>query len=176
MPPDKNPHDELVTWLVIAALAIGAAVMWWWDNHLPQAVVGVLNPVVILVPSWLMARWKRAWYAWLAFWVLAGLYAVSAVVWLTGGWYPGSGLAVAGGVAVLGVFAVLIKMPRRQPPAVPETRHVVHHHVLHGPGRQATEIPAAAWTATVTGSTPRAFTRIRKAITGPAGDATTEGK
>ena len=175
MPPSRKPHDELVTWLVIAALAVGAAVMWWWDNHLPGAVVAVLNPAVILVPSWLMARWKRAWYAWLAFWVLAGLYAVSAVVWLTAGWDPGSGLAAAGGAAVLGVFAALIKMPRRQPPAVPETRHVVHHHVLHGPRGQAVELPASPWTAAVTGSDEPARQEVRQVPRTRRG-AITEGK
>ena len=175
MPPSRKPHDELITWLVIAAIAIGAAVMWWWDNHLPRAVTGVLNPALILVPSWLMARWKRAWYAWLAFWVLAGLYAVSAVVWLTAGWDSGSGLAAAGGAAVLGVFAALIKMPRRQPPAVPETRHVVHHHVLHGPGGQGAGLPASSWTAAVTGSDEPARQEVRRVPRTSRG-AITEGK
>lgn len=127
--------------------AMAAAVaMTWLSAKVPYAVAWLVNSAVITGVSYAMARWKRAWYAWLAFWGIVAVCALNGLLKATTALLDSSwsGAAWLLAWAVVGCWYWLVRAPRRQPPEAPGEVHVVHHHVLHPPGwtAAAEEIPA----------------------------------
>ena len=138
----SQAHDRFVTKAVGVVLIAACIPMWWWDTHWPGWLVDIINPVLVTTVAYALARWKRSRLAWGMFWVLAGLYAVSVVLWVTGGLglADTSAAAEAAGLVLISLVVCLVRIPRVHPPAAPKVSHVVHHHVLHGPDGRAVEV------------------------------------
>ena len=142
----KSDHERIVTsgaWW--GTLAVTLAMMWL-TTVVPYAVAWLVNSVVTIGVSYAMARWKRAWYGWLAFWGIVAVCALNgllkaATTLLDAPW---SGVTWILAWLLASSWYWLVRAPRRQSPATPQVSHVVHHHVLHAPGGvTGTAIPAA---------------------------------
>jgi hypothetical protein len=157
----KSDHGRVVTsgaWLASMAAAL---LLTWADGRMPYICAWLLNTAAVLGAAYGMARWKRAWYAWLCFWALAAVCALNGLLkaftpLLDSQWSSATWILAW---LIAGCWYWLIRAPRRRRPAVPQEIHVIHHHVLHD-GRGA----GAAWSMTaevpqreVTASAPKAL-------------------
>ena len=114
-----SDHDRVVTSGAWAGAMAAAAVLMWADNHMPYACAWLLNTAVVLGTAYGMARWKRAWYAWLCFWALAVICAAegilkAATTLLDAPW---SNATWVFAWLLVGCWYWLVRAPRRQPPA-----------------------------------------------------------
>ena len=190
-----SDHGRVVTsgaWM--GALA-GTSLLGLADMRIPGWCAFLLNWTICLAVCYFMARWKRAWYAWAAFWGMAAVCLLAGILTLAGlmhGQLSAASWWVA--CAMVFVWYWLVRIPRLQPAVEAVERrevHVIHHVIHHGPelpGRTAAEMPAAPARKVIAGSAraigpaarkdqlSRVRDGIRKAITGTAGDATTEGR
>jgi hypothetical protein len=166
----RTDHDRVVTsgaW--IGAIA-GISGLGWLDTHIPAWCAFLLNWTVILAVCYGMARWKRAWYAWLALWgmaatcVLCGILQLAGAMdsqWSAASWWTACLMAF--------IWYWLIRMPRLHPVAEAIERHEIHvvHHVIHHgqdlPGWTATGIPAGAPRKVVAGKA-QAISPARKSL------------
>jgi hypothetical protein len=142
----QTDHDRVINsgaWLGAIA-AMGA--LGWLDMRMPAWCAFLLNWTVVLAACYAMARWKRAWYAWLAFWGMAAVCLAAGILQLAGLMGGMSSAAVWWvASAVVFIWYWLIRMPRlRAAAAAVERReiHVFHHVIHHGP-----QLPG--WTAEV---------------------------
>jgi hypothetical protein len=144
-PPARTDHDRIVTsgaWTgaIVFMLAFG-----WLDTKMPAWAGFALDWTAILAVCYAMACWKRAWYAWAAFWgmavtcLLCGALALAGVTsnqWSAASWV----LACV----MVSIWYWLIRMPRKHPAVLAALErheiHVFHHIVHHGP-----QLPG--WTA-----------------------------
>lgn len=129
------------TWTGIIGLAVVSANMpgWAWNGLL-------LNSAVILTAAGAVAAYKRSRAAWACFWLVAvATLAVCPVAELAG--------LVHGNYGVPDVIAVvtevfawywLLRIPRVRPAVVPQSSHVIVHHVMHGVLGQAGEAAGQA--------------------------------
>lgn len=153
---DNKTAQTLIWWAAWLYATTAASFLLWADSNLPTFGVWAVNRVVILGTAYGLARWKRTRLAWGMFWVLAGFETVGTVVdFFTGFRFdakdsPTGVLASCVGLTVLGLLYVLYKLPRFRPAKAADVSHVVHHHVLHGPGSSlppgvdVTQVPVAA--------------------------------
>ena len=170
---EMSDHDRVLSsgaWL--GAMAVMAA-CGWLDGHMPHACGFALNWAAVLAVCYGMAAWKRAWYAWAAFWAMAATCLVAGVLQLAGAMAgPWSVACWCVASAMVFIWYWLIRMPRLQPAVQAVERREVHvfHHVIHhgqelrGPvTAQVTGVPARrviAGTAQAIGPA-----RVRGAIT-----------
>jgi hypothetical protein len=110
MNEQKDDHGRVVTsgawWGTIGF----TAVMAWLSSKVPYAVAWTLNTAVVVTVSYAMARWKRAWYAWAAFWGIAGVAAPE----------PGAARAAQAGLAVTMGGLITLRRRRHAAPARPD--------------------------------------------------------
>jgi hypothetical protein len=122
--------------------------MIWVAAHVPYVVAWLANSAATAGVSYAMARWKRAWYAWLAFWVIVAVSVLNGLLkaatpWLDSPWSSASWV----------LAWIIVWAWYWHPPAPGQVTHVVHHHVFHVPG--AAQLPDSvpgpasmpAWTA-----------------------------
>lgn len=134
----KDDHERIITsgaWFATLAVSSLLAIA---DAHMIYILGWLLNTTIILGVSYAMAKWKRAWFAWLAFWGLAAICVLCGILkaatpWLNGDW---SGGTQAMAWLIVGCWYWLLRAPRLHPPAPPIEQHVWHHHVVHGPDGQ----------------------------------------
>jgi hypothetical protein len=134
MMDDHRRTIESGAW--IGAMVV-AALLGMLDRHLPHLLAFAVNWLVVLAVCYGMALWKRAWYAWLAFWLMAAICPVSGILQLAGVMTTMSSDAVwMVACAVVFAWYWLVRIPRKQPEAVQDAQatHVIHHHVFHVPG------------------------------------------
>ena len=160
----KTATERLIGWTVLAGVTAATMILWWVDYHAPAIVVWFANRVAVLGSAYGMAWWKRAWYAWAVFWVLAAMQFAGFILDLLDGFArdsvnsPVSTFSAMAGLFVLGLLYLLGRLPRRRAAASAQAAvsHVVHHHVLHGLDGQAEQLPESVWTASVIdGTAPR---------------------
>jgi hypothetical protein len=142
--PGRSAHDQVVTsgaWWGTLAFTLA---MIWVAAHVPWVVAWLANSAVTAGVSCAMARWKRAWYAWLAFWVIVAVSMLNGLLKAATPLLDSSWSAASWILAWIIVWAWywLVRIPRRHPPAPGPVTHVVHHHVFHAPG--AVQLPGAA--------------------------------
>jgi hypothetical protein len=138
----KDDHGRIVTSGAWFGTLVVSALLSIADLHMPYILGWLLNTTVILGVSYVMARWKRAWYAWLAFWGLAATCLLCAILkaatpWLDGSWSSGT---QAMAWLLVGCWYWLLRAPRKHPPKLADVTHIVHHHVLHHPDGRAVEV------------------------------------
>ena len=163
----QTDHDRVVTSGAWTGAILGMALVGWLDMHLPGLLAWALEWAVILGACYAMAAWKRAWYAWAAFWGMAALCPLAGILRLAGA-LDSAWSATAWWLACVMVFLWywLVRIPRLQPAvqAVARTEiHVFHHVIHHGaglPSADVTQIPG--WSA------PSVTASARPAIQGPA--------
>lgn len=129
------------TWTGITGLAVVSANMpgWAWNGLL-------LNSAVILTAAGAVAAYKRSRAAWACFWVIAfATLAIGPFAELAGLVHGNYGVPDVI-VVVVEVFAWywLLRFPRVRPAAVPQSSHVIVHHVMHGALGQAGEAAGQA--------------------------------
>jgi hypothetical protein len=138
----QQRHDDFATRVVGVALIAAIVPMWWWDYHLTPWLVDIINPVLVTTVAYGLARWKRSKLAWGMFWLLLAIYAVSMTLWVVSGLglADTSSIDTLGGLALMGIVWALWRMPRWHPAAPPKVEHVIHYHVLHGPGMAEVDV------------------------------------
>ena len=157
----ESDHDRVIGSGAWTALTVFALLMCWADARLPPWAAFLLTWALVLPVTFGMAAWKRAWYAWAAWWGLVALCAFTAVADLATGLLSRPFGLVSDVSAVVFVFLWywLIRMPRRQPAVAASVSHVVHHHVLHpAPGWAGAEVEAPAAVGELGQVAPRAIT------------------
>jgi hypothetical protein len=135
-PPRDSDHSRVVrsgAWLgaIVFTSAFG-----WLDTAIPHWLGFLLNWTVVLAVCYAMACWKRAWYAWLAFWgmaaaaLLCGSLSLAGV--MKGDWSAASWVMAC---VIVFIWYWLVRMPRLQPTvqAVARTEIHVFHHVINYP-------------------------------------------
>jgi hypothetical protein len=172
-----SDHDRVMSSGALLGTIAGMAGIGWLEIQLPALASWALEWAIILAVCCAMALWKRAWYAWAAFWGMAVLCPLAGILHLAGA-MTGQWSAASWWVACAMVFIWywLVRMPRLQPAVQAAGRreiHVFHHVIHHGPelaGWAAAEIdggtavPVSARKVTPGAITPRKV--IRGAITG----------
>lgn len=147
----QSDHDRIVSSGAWAGAFLFTVAMLWVSVKLPFALAWLINSAVVIGTSYLMARWKRAWYAWLCFWIIVGVCAANGLLkaatpWLDHPWSSASWIVAW---VVVWSWYWLVRIPRRHPPAPPQVSHVVHHHVVHGV--QGVQLPAGVDVTAVPG-------------------------
>jgi hypothetical protein len=131
----KTDHDRVITSGAWLGFGLGVALLGWLDGHIPHLLGFLLNWTAVLAVCYAMAVWKRAWYAWAAFWGMAVLCVTGGIMQLLGlltsQWSTGSWVI---GCTMVFVWYWLVRIPRLHPPAPLQVSHVIHHHVFHAPG------------------------------------------
>jgi len=134
MSEGKSDHVRVATSGAWWGAIIVSGFMAWADPQMPLFCSWPLNTAVILGACWAMAAWKRAWFAWLAFWGMAACCVADGVS-------AALGLERSFSSAMLWLLASayvtcwywLVRAPRRHPPEpAQQAMHVIHHHVIHG--------------------------------------------
>lgn len=137
----KDDHGRVVTSGAWTGLGLGVAALGILNGHMPHVCGFLLDWAAILAVCYFMARHKRAWYAWAAFWGMAALCVAGGIFQLAGlmtsQWSEGSW---AIGCAMVFVWYWLVRIPRLHPPKLPDVTHIVHHHVMHGPDGRAIDL------------------------------------
>ncbi len=157
----RTDHGRVLDSGAFTGALIVSAFLAWADTKMPLLCAWLVNTAVILGVSWAMAAWKRAWYAWLAFWGMSVICVIDGCL---------DAVAYRGTTAVAAVWPVacayvfiwywLVRSPRRQPPPPPQVIHVMHHGL---PG-QVTAVPVP-----VTAPGRKVITgRVIRAIESPA--------
>lgn len=131
-----DDHGRVVTSGAWFGALIVSGLLAIADLHMPFVLGWLLNSSVILGVSYFMARWKRAWYAWACFYGLVAVCLLNGLLkaatpWLDGSWSAGTQTLAW---LLVGCWYWLVRAPRKQLPKAPDVSHVVHHHVIHGPG------------------------------------------
>ena len=128
----------------------------------PYLLAWTVNSSVTIGVSYAMARWKRAWYAWLSFWLIVAVSLANGLLKAATPWLdsPWSGASWVLALVIVWSWYWLVRIPRLQPAAAAVERREVHvfHHVIH----HGQELPGWA-AAEVTSDTA-----ARKVITGTA--------
>jgi hypothetical protein len=173
----RTDHGRVVTSGAWIGAAAATAALGWLDMRMPAWCAFLLNWTVVLAVCYGMARWKRAWYAWLAFWGMAAICPVAGILQLAG-LMGGMSSAAVWWVASAMVFVWywLIRMPRLRGAAEAIERreiHVFHHVIHHGqelPGWTAEAVPAED-ARKVTAGEVRAISPPRRDLLARARDA-----
>jgi hypothetical protein len=130
---------------VMTDSGVKAAEAAWWGLAVWIVVMDAISYTVpawigyflvwgsILLPCGAVAAYKRLRRGWL---LVVGL-AVLAVVCgfyglITGSMGHVTNLGIAAFMAIVVIWHVLVRMPRKLPAPAPQVTHVVHHHVVHG--------------------------------------------
>jgi hypothetical protein len=113
---------------LIGSIALAAV-----EQHVPGPVAWLVNTVVILGVAALVCRYKRSSAVWACFWTLTAICVIDPVLGLAGllGSFSSPVLWVVV-LAEVGAWYWLFRFPRVRPAAVPQTSHVIVHHVMHG--------------------------------------------
>lgn len=139
-----SDHERVASSGAWLGFGLGVGALGILDTHMPHVCAFLLNWTFVLAACYFIAVWKRAWYAWVAFWGMAVLCPVGGIMELAGAlssqWSIGAWLL---GCAMCFVWYWLIRMPRLQAAVQAVERHEVHviHHVIH----HGQEIPG--WSA-----------------------------
>ena len=141
-------HDRIITSGAWTGAIAGIAGMGWLETYLPHLAAFALSWAAVLGVCYAMACWKRAWYAWAAFWGMAATCVLCGILQLAGE-MRGPAPAASWGVACLMVFIWywLVRMPRLQPAVQAVVRHEIHvfHHVVQElPGWASAEVTGPA--------------------------------
>lgn len=115
------------------------------ELHVPVVVAWLVNTVAVLGVAAVVCRYKRSRAVWACFAVLAAGCALDPVLEL-------AGLMNGFSSVVLWAFVLtetaawywLFRFPRVRPAAVPQSSHVIVHHVMHGALGQAGEAAGQA--------------------------------
>jgi hypothetical protein len=143
-PAPRQASSVILSGAWAGAIA-GVAALGWLDTYIPHLAAFLLNWTVVLAVCYAMACWKRAWYAWLAFWGMAAACVLCGILQLAGAMAaPWSGACWVMACVMVTIWYWLVRIPRLQPAAEPREIHVIHHVIHHGqalPWQSATEIP-----------------------------------
>jgi hypothetical protein len=164
MPAD---HDRVVASGAWAGAIAVSALLAWADTKIPLLCGWLVNTAVVLSVCWLMAAWKRAWYAWLAFWGMVAICTADGCLDLAGAERGGLASGVVWLVAVIYVtcWYWLVRAPRQAPPEPPQpVQHVIHHHVLDPDQALPTARPVPVPTPAVPARLRPALSRVRLAL------------
>lgn len=130
----QSDHERVTTsgaWTGAIAGMLGLMAVDW---RVAQWAAFMLNWTVILATCYLIARYKRRWYGWAAFWALTAACLISGIlglVGLMGGKYPSTAALLIGGVTVF-IYYWLIRMPRLRPAVQTAAKVIRHeHNVVH---------------------------------------------
>ncbi len=137
----KTDHERVASSGAWLGFGLGVGLLGWADGHMPHVLGFLLNWSSILAVCYAMATWKRAWYAWIAFYGMAALCVTGGMLqllgYLTSQWSTGSWIV---GCSMCAVWYWLVRIPRMHPPKLPDVTHIIHHHVFHGPGSQVLDL------------------------------------
>jgi hypothetical protein len=138
----KTDHDRVITSGAWWATAAFTALMAWLSVKVPYIVAWTVNTAVVCGVSYGMARYKRAWYAWLSFGAIAAVCAANGILRAATPLLSNHWSAASWVLAWITVWSWywLIRIPRRHPPGHGDT-HIWHHHVFHGAPGQAVPLP-----------------------------------
>jgi len=142
MAENQSDHERVASsgaWF--GALAVSLA-MVWVAAKVPYFVAWLLNSSITIGVSYVMARWKRAWYAWLCLWLIVAVSLANGILkaatplldnpWSSANWVLSWLIGWS--------WYWLVRIPRLHPPKLPDVTHIIHHHVIHGPDGQAVEV------------------------------------
>jgi hypothetical protein len=134
----RTDHHRVVNSGAWLGFGLGVGMLGWLNGHMPHVCGFLLDWAAVLAVCYVMAAWKRAWYAWAAFWgmaalcVLGGIFQLLGLLtsqWSTGSWVVGCGMCFA--------WYWLVRIPRWHPAPAPRETHIIHHIIHHGDARQA---------------------------------------
>jgi len=172
-----SDHGRVIESGAWAGALAGVALLGWAGSHLPHLAAFVLDWTVILAVCYGMAAWKRAWYAWLAWWGMAAACVSCGILQLAGAMSgPWAGATWVMACVMVFIWYWLVRIPRKHPVVPDAGTHVYHHVIFHGqelPGWASAEVTGGppgtreviAGTAVREIEPPRT---VRAALTGPA--------
>jgi len=80
-----SDHERVVSSGAWLGFGVGVGTLGWLDGHMPHVCAFLLNWMSVLAVCYFIAVWKRAWYAWVAFWGMAALCPIGGIMELAGG-------------------------------------------------------------------------------------------
>lgn len=165
----QSDHDRVLSSGAWFGAFVFACLMGWIDAQVPRWAGFLVTWTVIIAVFYAIARYKRAWYAWLSLYATMALFLVCITLNLIG--VLNNNLSFASFVvAGIGLFIYywLIRMPKLQTVAAKEIHHI--HHVVHHGLPNGYDVPGYQLEdrrpVTLSGTVRKALPQVRKALTG----------